>query len=81
MSSTVAGHVQLGALVVLLAVVYVSFGPPPRRGFSGAASLTAKVAAGTTGRPWFTQACVMQTSFLMIWSTAMILYFVIVSSH
>jgi hypothetical protein len=34
MSSTVAGHVQLGALVVLLAVVYVSFGPPPRRGFS-----------------------------------------------
>ena len=64
--STVAGPVQLGALVVLLAVAYLPSGRRRVRGFSGAASLTATVAAVSPGRrPRLTQPSVTYAATLM----------------
>ena len=67
--STVAGPVQVGALVVLLAVAYLPSGRRRVRGFSGAASLaalTATVAAVTPcRRPRLTQPRVTYAANLM----------------
>ena len=65
--SGVAGPVQLGALVVLLTVAYLPSGRRRVRGFSGAASLAATVAAVPPGRrPRLTQPGVTYTAILMI---------------
>jgi hypothetical protein len=64
--STVAGPMQFGALVVLLAVAYLPSGRRRVRGFSGAASLTATVAAVPPGRrPRLTQPSVTYAAILM----------------
>jgi hypothetical protein len=57
---------QLGALVVLLAVAYLPSGRRRVRGFSGAASLIVTVAAvAPDRRPRLTQPSVTYTSVLM----------------
>jgi hypothetical protein len=64
--STVAGALHLGALVVLLAVAYLPSGRRRVRGFSGAASLTATVAAVAPGRSQrLTRPFVTYTSLLI----------------
>ena len=77
--STMAGPVQVGALVVLLMLAYLSSGRRVRR-FSRAASLTATAAAWIPGWRCRPPPVVMNTSVLMNSSVEMDLDYMIVSS-